>query len=239
MKQKKQYLIYKTTNLLNKKFYIGKHITNNIDDGYLGSGKLLQKAIEKYGKNNFKKEILFIFDNELEMNKKEIELLTEEKIYPNNKKSYNLNLGGEGSFEYINKNNLSNTEKLKKRKSEKMKEYWTTERKIKKSVEMKKYNKKNGTERYSISLKNRYENMTQEEREKFSQKMSLINKNINKRLDASEKIKKKWKDSDFLSKMKKRKPRGGDGSALKKKWEDPVFREKMLTARKKKKNETQ
>jgi group I intron endonuclease len=49
-------IIYKTTNLLNGKIYIGKDTKNNIN--YLGSGKILNLAIKKYGRKNFKKEIL-------------------------------------------------------------------------------------------------------------------------------------------------------------------------------------
>ena len=49
---------YITTNIINNKQYVGAHITDNIDDGYLGSGLILKKAIQKYNKKNFTKEIL-------------------------------------------------------------------------------------------------------------------------------------------------------------------------------------
>ena len=92
------YIIYKITNTLNGKYYIGKHQTTDLNDGYLGSGKLLKRAIEKYGVEHFTKEILHIFDNEVEMNAKEKELVVicEE--------SYNLCPGGRGGFGYINAN---------------------------------------------------------------------------------------------------------------------------------------
>lgn len=88
------YTIYKTTNMINGKSYIGKHKTNNPNDNYLGSGLRLINAIKKYGINNFTKEILFIFDNEIDMNEKE-KLLVNESVVKNNL-YYNIALGGQG-----------------------------------------------------------------------------------------------------------------------------------------------
>ncbi len=103
------YIIYKTTNLINNKFYIGMHKTNNIEDGYLGSGKLLIRSINKYGIKNFKREILFIFNSEEEMRNKEKEILTEQFLEENKDKTYNILVGGQGGFEYINKSGLRNS----------------------------------------------------------------------------------------------------------------------------------
>ena len=69
------YLIYKTTNLLNGMFYIGKHKTKNKNDGYFGSGTYLLKAVELYGRHNFKTEILFECKDQNEMEEKERELV--------------------------------------------------------------------------------------------------------------------------------------------------------------------
>lgn len=94
------FIVYKTTNLVNGKFYIGKHQTHNLDDGYLGSGKLLKRAIEKYGFSNFKREVLFHCQSKDELESKERELVTEDLV--NSSDCYNLKLGGEGGFDYHN-----------------------------------------------------------------------------------------------------------------------------------------
>ena len=54
----KKFYIYKTTNIITHKFYIGMHRTDNMNDGYLGSGVILKRSLKKYGKENHIKEIL-------------------------------------------------------------------------------------------------------------------------------------------------------------------------------------
>jgi hypothetical protein len=72
--------VYKTTNLVNKQFYIGYHKTTNLSDDYLGSGTRIMNSIQKYGKENFKREILFIFESMEEAFSKEEEVI---EIYRN------------------------------------------------------------------------------------------------------------------------------------------------------------
>lgn len=98
------YIVYQTTNLLNGRIYIGKHKTSNLNDGYMGSGKILLEAIAKYGIENFKRDILFNFDNEIDMNAKEAELVDQSFI--DRKDTYNLCFGGNGGFGYINKTGI-------------------------------------------------------------------------------------------------------------------------------------
>jgi GIY-YIG catalytic domain len=95
-----KYTIYQITNIINNKIYIGKHQTENLDDGYMGSGKLLKYAQEKYGTQSFVKRILYTFDTEEQMNAKEAELVTAEFCVRED--TYNICIGGLGGFSYIN-----------------------------------------------------------------------------------------------------------------------------------------
>ena len=109
------YTVYRITNKINGKFYIGMHKTNNLNDGYMGSGKRIKSAINKHGIENFSKEILDVFDNEEDMKNREKELVIL------NEMSYNLCEGGKGGWSYVNKNGLglsySNSELAKKNAS--------------------------------------------------------------------------------------------------------------------------
>lgn len=89
----KIHYFYKITNLINNHFYYGIHSTNNINDGYMGSGSRLHRAYKKYGIENFQKEILKYFDTREELAQYEAKIVNEELIADPN--CYNIQGGGE------------------------------------------------------------------------------------------------------------------------------------------------
>ena len=86
------YIIYQITNRLNGMIYIGQHRTEDLNDGYMGSGIYLNQDIQLYGKENFTKKILFECSSIEELNQKERELVNEEFV--NRDDTYNLAIGG-------------------------------------------------------------------------------------------------------------------------------------------------
>jgi len=109
---KKYHYIYKVTNILNNRYYIGMHSTNNLSDGYLGSGKILRHSIRKYGNDNHSKEILEYCDSREILSIKESKYITEDVV--KDSLCMNIMLGGEGwntsgqiTVKDINNNNFN------------------------------------------------------------------------------------------------------------------------------------
>lgn len=94
--------IYKTTNLVNGKIYIGQHRCDTDEfDGYLGSGVSLLNAVKRYGRRNFKRETLRVCDTQLQLDA--WEMLYIKKFDSTNKKvGYNILPGSANKFGQVN-----------------------------------------------------------------------------------------------------------------------------------------
>ena len=99
----KKYFIYKIINTVNNRYYIGVHYAYDMSDNYYGSGPLIKAALIKYGKEAFKKEILWETDNRDEAYLKEEEFVIP---YSNDKLSYNLKVGGIGGWDWYNASDI-------------------------------------------------------------------------------------------------------------------------------------
>lgn len=97
------YILYQITNLINGKIYVGVHSTETLNDGYMGSGKQIKAAIEKYGIANFRRDILATFDTPEMMWDSEAKLVNEEFVA--RRDTYNMKTGGIGSWSHISKEN--------------------------------------------------------------------------------------------------------------------------------------
>jgi group I intron endonuclease len=173
----KQYYIYRTTNKINGKQYVGSH-HGKIDDNYYGSGVLILKAIEKYGSENFVKEILEIVTN--------VETLKEKEEFWLNKLQcatdlnyYNIvNISGGGDLmNYKSVEEKADIRQRQKESREKKREEinkkiietrnnWSERQKIENKIKC------------SIASKNRYANMTPEQKVSRIQKIRETKNNL-------------------------------------------------------------
>ncbi len=94
--KRKYHFIYKTTCSLTGKYYIGMHSTDNLDDGYLGSGKRLRYSIRKYGEENHIREILEHCSSREELASREAEIVNLNEIAK--EKCMNIKEGGSGGW---------------------------------------------------------------------------------------------------------------------------------------------
>jgi hypothetical protein len=116
--------IYKITNLINNKIYIGKDTTS--DPNYFGSGLLISRAFEKYGKDNFIKEVIDETDDYIELSKKEIYWI-ERYNSTDREIGYNISKGGDGGDTLSNHPELNLIkEKISKNSPKKGKTYEET-----------------------------------------------------------------------------------------------------------------
>lgn len=141
------FYMYKTINKINNKIYIGVRqstVEPNIDN-YLGSGKLLKKAINHHGKENFEKEILELFDSREEMFAREKIIVNDEFV--KRRDVYNLCLGGNGGPTW---NYLTNKEESIKKLSSSLKNFYDSMTKEEKAQKYGSSGEKNPM--YGISL---------------------------------------------------------------------------------------
>jgi hypothetical protein len=115
-----KFIVYETTNLVNGKKYRGAHCCSHDYCCYLGSGILFKKALVKYGAASFERKVLRECNSVDEMFSAEAELVTPEWVADEN--TYNLKVGGEGGWDFVNRAGLR----------------WSEFKKAAHSVEMKK-----------------------------------------------------------------------------------------------------
>lgn len=102
--------VYIIRNLVNMKIYIGKHSSSSLENDYYGSGKLINEAISKYGKENFTKEILYVASSIEDALYAESLFVTEEFVESN--MTYNMTVGGHGSWYHVQSNEEFNSNRL-------------------------------------------------------------------------------------------------------------------------------
>lgn len=135
----KTYFVYKTLNTITGQFYIGAH-GGTLDDGYIGSGRLLKLAIAKHGSENFQVESRIMCESADEAYALEAFIVTEDVVA--DPRCYNLIIGGRGAPHlnqrkpYKRRRGVKKTEEQKVRMSE-LKRNMTEETKLKMSVSAK------------------------------------------------------------------------------------------------------
>lgn len=169
------YYLYEIRNNIDGKIYIGVHKTKVLDDGYMGSGLIIKRAIEKHGVVNFTKTILETFETQEEMFAREKEIVTEEFLLRED--TYNLRRGGYGGWDYLNKTGknlrtgMIHSEESKEKMSISCKKSMTQERKeamsVRSSGENSQMKRPEIAKKVADALRGR--NLSEDHKEKISQ----------------------------------------------------------------------
>lgn len=186
-------IIYKITNILNGKIYVGQDSNN--DPEYYGSGKIIKNAIKKYGKENFIKETIEFCETKEKLNEREIYWISEiNSIVPN---GYNITSGGTGGniWQFLSdKQKEERNEKWKKTVDERYSGVtWEchTEEGNKKISETKKGKKCTNRKRIKLSQEHKDNISKSMKGKKMSDETKQKLRNINTGKEMSENIKEK------------------------------------------------
>jgi hypothetical protein len=195
-------IVYKTTNLINGKMYIGVDSKN--DKTYLGSGKILKKSISKYGIENFRKEIIMEFKTDKEAYEYE-KIYISEMNAVSSEEYYNIQEGGKGGWSHIDaRGNLnpmfgkSTRDSMIEKYGEEEGNYLYEKSRIKAGIKISESLKgKNKSEEHKNSLskakKDFWSNLSEEEKIERRKKMSIDMKSAN--IIRSEEYKNKMSES--------------------------------------------
>lgn len=182
-------IIYKITNLVNSKIYIGQDKRNN--PNYLGSGKILHLAFKKYGTENFIKEIIEECESKEHLDERERYWINFYKSTDRNI-GYNIALGGDGGdtisnhpdndlirqkhSEWMQENNPTRGRKKSEDEIERWKDSFVGKYKGENSPNFGKKHNDDSKIKMSESRKKWHKNLTEEERNSISDKISKSNK---------------------------------------------------------------
>lgn len=159
------HILYVIENKINNKRYIGIHSTNNINDGYIGSGVGINSAVKKYGRENFEKEIIAFFPN------RELLFYFEEAIVNDdvvdNENYYNMTKGGHGNTDHLF------SEEVREKCVQGIRDYWHKipyEKRIEKVAHL---NWEINRNKASIARALRIEELSEERKEEWGKNIGL------------------------------------------------------------------
>jgi hypothetical protein len=164
-KEKTYHYIYKTTYKNSGKYYVGMHSTDNLNDGYIGSGKIIRYAIKRYGKDNFIFEIIEFLSDRKSLIKREIEIVNKELLSDTN--CVNIVEGGSGGIKWQTDEQRAY---ITKKASEYQKEKWKDKEYREKITEVLRENTKKNHQQGKIKYNTtKGKNITEEHKQKIGE----------------------------------------------------------------------
>lgn len=190
------HILYKITNLINGRFYIGAHSTDDLEDGYMGSGKQILASIKKYGKDNHRFEIVDTFSSRIELMDAEHSAVTEDLVQ--SRECMNMRVGGDGFSSADMKRLWSDPEFKEKQSAVKRGKIFTEEHKARLSAAAKIRQPQSAEMRTKNAASNTGKKMSPEARAKMSAAAKARRPmSIETKLKIKEASYKMWSDPEY------------------------------------------